>query len=112
DLSPLLSDPTMSANAASNSLIMTDTGSNIRRIATIINAMNDRKIDDSTYKVMKLNYADADATSKLIMSLYNPTTGQNGQNNNPFANFRGFGGPGGGGGGGGRGGGGGGGRGG
>ena len=98
DLSPILSDAVVASNAASNSLVITDTANNIRRIAKIVKALGQRQSTASDIRVIQLKYADADAAAKLMTSLFNPT--QNGQqqggNNGGFPIF-GRGGPGGGG---------------
>ncbi|HSZ56881.1 MAG TPA: hypothetical protein VK797_14530, partial [Tepidisphaeraceae bacterium] len=74
DLTPLVSSSNsqLMANAASNSIVMTDRATNIRRVADIINKLNYHSVDDLSLRVIKLNFADADATAKLIMTLFNP----------------------------------------
>jgi len=102
DLTPIVSsNANIMANAASNSLVITDTSTAIKRIATIINSMNLHRAEDADLRVIQLKYADADATARLIMTLFGPQQNQQ-QQGFPFP----FGGGGRGGGGGGRGGGG------
>ncbi len=60
NLEPLLADTaTISANEGSNSIILTDTLSNIRRVAEIIAAVDTSVANISTIHVYPLNYADA-----------------------------------------------------
>ena len=108
DLTPLIgTDADVTANAASNSIVITDTASNIKRIVRIIYDLDQHQAAAQDMKVVRLKNADADSAAKLIMTLFNPQ--QNSQNQGPqfpFNFFRGGRGGGGGGGGGGRGGGG------
>jgi general secretion pathway protein D len=103
DLAPLIpTDADVSSNAGSNTIIMTDTQANIRRVVEIIAAMDKRDATQNTIRVKQLKYADATAAAKLINDIFNPTTsGQAQQNFGAGALFRAFGGRGGGGGGGG-----------
>ncbi len=106
DLQSLVSaEADLTSNAGSNTVIMTDTQANIRRIVEIIYNMDKRDATQNTIHVKQLQYADATAAAKLINDLFGSTaTSGNQGNNNPFAGgpgafFRGggFGGPGGGG---------------
>ena len=75
DLAPLISsDADLASNAGSNTIIMTDTSSNIRRIATIIQNMDKRDATQAAIHVKQLKYADATAAAKLINDIFNPTT--------------------------------------
>jgi len=70
-LSPLLGpDAKLSANADSNALIMTDTLVNIRRIATIIQALDTSVASISTIRVFPLQYADATQLAQIINQLF------------------------------------------
>jgi general secretion pathway protein D len=108
DLQPLIgTDADLSSNASSNSIIMTDTSANIRRVVQIVAALDKRQSTENDILVKHLQYADATAAAKLITDLFKaPEQNQNQNNQNPFAFFRGGGGGGGRGGGGGGGGGG------
>jgi general secretion pathway protein D len=110
DLQPLVgTDVDLTANAASNSLIMTDTSANIKRVVQIVASLDQRQQLENDIIVQQLKYADATATAKLITDIFQPTTSQqsqNQQNQFPFFGRGGFGGGGGGRGGGGPGGGG------
>jgi general secretion pathway protein D len=108
DLTPLLStDADVSANGASNVLIMTDTQANIHRIVEIIANLDKRDPADNAIRVVQLKYADAAAAAKLIQDIFKTDDSQGGGSNVPpqIAFFRarfgggGPGGPGGGGGG-------------
>jgi type II secretory pathway component GspD/PulD (secretin) len=110
DLQPLL--PTYSqltANESGNALILTDTQSNIRRMAEIVRAVDTSLTNVSTIRVFPLQYADAKDLANSIKDLFAPPPTQNqgngGAGRNQFNRFfgggGGFGGRGGGGGGGG-----------
>jgi general secretion pathway protein D len=108
DLTPLVNtDADLTANAASNSLIITDTATNVRRVVQIIAGLDKHESEASDIHVKQLKYADATAAAKLIMDIFSPQQASN-QNQTgafgfPFFRPGGFGGgPGGGGGGGGR----------
>ncbi|MGD0092940.1 MAG: type II secretion system secretin GspD [Planctomycetota bacterium] len=67
DFAPLVpSYADLSANASSNSLILTDTGANIRRIAEIIHAMDTQTTVVAEVKVFQLKYANATSAARLI----------------------------------------------
>ncbi len=105
NLSPLLSsNATISANESSNAIILTDTQTNIHRIAQIIHSLDTSISSISTIRVFPLRYADAKDFANVLTQLFSPDAGtsRNGQNNqNPAAAFFGRFGRGGGGGGGG-----------
>ena len=68
DLKPLVDDSfaQLTANASSNSLIMTDTEANVHRIVQIVNAV-DKSISSVTQvRVFPLSYADAEDTAQLL----------------------------------------------
>ena len=71
DLAPLV-DPAagFTANASSNSLVITDTSANIRRIAEIVNAMDESQAGAAEVKVFQLQYASASGAAKLINDLF------------------------------------------
>lgn len=103
DFAPLV--PTyadLSANANSNTLILTDTGANIRRIAEIIRAMDTQSTVVAEVKVFQLKYANAASAARLINETFKEEDRQQQQQNLPFwmrggAAFTGRGGGGGGG---------------
>ena len=91
NLRPLLSDDaSISANDASNAIIMTDTQTNVRRIAEIIRALDTSISGVSTMRVFALHYADAkelaDTLTQLFQTPGSSTSGQGG----PPAGFPGF----------------------
>jgi general secretion pathway protein D len=98
DLQPLInSDADLTANAASNSLMITDTSANIRRVVEIVSGLDKRESAANDIRVKQLKYADATEAAKLIMDIFSPQQQQTQQT--PFGNvpfFR-FGGGGGGG---------------
>jgi general secretion pathway protein D len=107
DLQPMIPvNADIASNAASNSLIITDTQANIKRIVEIVASMDTRDALENTIKVRQLKYADATAAAKLITDIFKPDSSSSAGPTNPFAAFgfgrgggRGGGGPGGGGGG-------------
>jgi len=109
DLQPLISaDADFAANGGSNTIIITDTAANIRRVVEIIANLDKSQAAENTIRVRQLKYADATAAAKLITDIFAPQQ-QSTQTNFPgpfqfFRNFApgggGFGGGGGGGGGG------------
>jgi type II secretory pathway component GspD/PulD (secretin) len=102
NLRPLLSDDaSISANDASNAIILTDTQTNVRRIAEIISALDTSISGVSTMRVFPLHYADAKALADTLTQLFqtpagSSTSGQ-GAAQGGFGGFGGFGGRGGGG---------------
>jgi general secretion pathway protein D len=97
DLQPLL--PTYSqltANESGNALILTDTQSNIRRMAEIVRAVDTSLTNVSTIRVFPLQYADAKDLANSIKDLFAPPTAQNqgnaGAGRNQFNRFFGGGG--------------------
>lgn len=107
DLLPLL--PTfanMTANESANSLVITDTQADIKRMAQIIKALDTSISGIASIKVFPLRFADAKDLASILKELF-PTQSSSGNrggggNNNPMAAFMGRfgggqGGPGGGG---------------
>jgi general secretion pathway protein D len=83
NLRPLLPDnATITANESSNSIIMTDTQTNIRRMAEIIRAIDTSVASISTIHVYPLQYANAKELATVITQLFanNTTSPQNNQN--------------------------------
>ena len=99
NLQPLLSEnATISANESANSILLTDTQTNIRRIAQIIRAIDTSLASISTIHVYPLRFADAKELATIVTSLFqvNTTSGGNNGRNRGGGGFGGFGGPGGG----------------
>ena len=108
NLRPLLADnATISANDSSNSIILTDTQTNIRRIAEIIKAIDTSVASISTLHVYPLKYANAKALATVVTELFSSNSaggsGGGGRGRGGFGGggggvgggFPGFGGPGG-----------------
>ncbi|MEA3188701.1 MAG: ral secretion pathway protein [Chthoniobacter sp.] len=71
NLRPLLSaDATISANEGSNSILMTDTQTNVRRIAKIIQAIDTSVSSISSVHVFPLQFADAKDLAATITQLF------------------------------------------
>ena len=108
NLRPLLSDnATITANDASNAIVLTDTQADVRRMAEIIRALDTSISGISTIHVYPLHYADAKSLADVLTQLFqSPSSSNASAQGNPMAAFfagmgRRGGGPGGGGGGGG-----------
>jgi general secretion pathway protein D len=92
DLQPLVSTQTaMTANESGNSIVITDTSANIRRVAEIIKAIDGGAEDVTVVRVFRLLHADPQETADLLTSLF-PDDSRSSGSQTPFA----FGGPGGG----------------
>ncbi len=94
DLEPLMaSQSTMTANEGGNALVITDTQSNIRRIAEIVRALDTAISATSSVRVFPLKYADAKALATIVTDLFQSQETQQ-RGNNPMQQFfRGRGGP-------------------
>lgn len=83
-------DATVSANESSNSILLTDTQTNIHRIAEIIRALDTSVSSISTIRVFPLRYADAKDFAGVLTQLFTPDqSARNSQNNQngPLAGF-------------------------
>lgn len=90
NLRPLLPDnATISANESSNSIIMTDTQTNIRRMAEIIRAIDTSVASISTIQVFPLQYANAKELATVITQLFanNTTAGSGGSDRDRRRSF-------------------------
>jgi hypothetical protein len=103
NLQPLKgSDTDLQANESANSLIITDTHDNIRRIAKIVMELDSVSSSINTIEVFPLKYADAKSLADLVKELFPSAATANGQgggggNFGRFGRGGGFGGFGGGG---------------
>lgn len=71
DLASLLSSyADMTANASSNSLILTDTSANVKRIVEIVRAVDTTMSGVSQVRVFQLKYANAATTARLITEIF------------------------------------------
>jgi len=104
DLASLFpSSATVTANQDSNSLVVTDTQSNIRHMVELINALDGSAGSVGAMKVFHLKNADPNEMAGLITNLFgSPTAGAAGRGGatgapqfGPFGGFGAFGGPGG-----------------
>jgi general secretion pathway protein D len=99
DLAPLFSSAAdVVANQGSNSIVITDSSANIRRVVEIIKSLDTQRTTVSDVRVFQLKYASASAAATLINNIFKPTTNPSGANipGGPMARFfGGFGGPGG-----------------
>jgi len=75
DLTPLISESgSLASNAATNTLILTDTCANVRRIVEIVQALDTHVAGISSVQVFQLKFADATSTATLITNLFKPPT--------------------------------------
>lgn len=101
DISSLIpSTATVTANEGGNSLIMTDTRRNVRRVVEIVQALDGTVAGAASIKVFPLKFADAKALATTIKELFPDTTGAaaaggRGGRTGGFGGFPGFGGGGG-----------------
>ena len=71
DLQPLVpTEATLTADESANSLVMTDTQMNIRRITEIVKALDSVTSSSATIQVFKLVYADSKSLASLIKDLF------------------------------------------
>jgi general secretion pathway protein D len=91
DLTPLLpSQTTMTANEGGNALVITDTQTNIKRMAEIVRALDTAISSTSAIRVFPLKYADAKALATVIKELF-PSQDTSARGGNPMQQlFRGM----------------------
>lgn len=95
DLQPLMpSQTTMTANEGGNALVITDTQTNIRRLAEIIKALDTSVSSLSSVKVFELKYADAKTVADMVKEVFSGTDTSRNTGGGGRGNFR-FGGGGG-----------------
>jgi general secretion pathway protein D len=89
NLTPLLSSSAIvTANKGSNTIIITDTSANIRRIVKIIADVDRHRAAATHMRIYHLKYADAASTATLINAVFNPTTSTNQPSGPPLPLFR------------------------
>jgi type II secretory pathway component GspD/PulD (secretin) len=82
DLQPLLADyAQMTANESANTLVLTATQTDVRRMAEIVAALDESISGNSVVKVFPLRFADSKELATVVKELFQPTTTQ-GQGNN------------------------------
>ena len=82
DLTPLINtaEADFTANASSNTIIITDSASNIRRLVEIINFLDTQMSTAGDVKVIQLKFANATTVARLITDVFREdTTAQGGQ---------------------------------
>ena len=89
DLEPLIPDYAhVTANAASNTLIITDTSANIHRLVKIVEALDTAIELVTDIKVFTLQFADATDTARLINQVFRDAgASSRSQQQSPFARF-------------------------
>jgi general secretion pathway protein D len=103
NISPLLpATAKITSNVSSNAIVLTDTQTDIHRMAEIIRALDTSISGISTIHVYALRFGDSKTIADVLNQLFNPSTAQTGQNPGQGFNFASFFGRGPGGGGGGR----------
>jgi general secretion pathway protein D len=76
DLTPLIgTDADVTANEASNAIVITDTSSNVRRVVRVISALDKRESASSDLRIVQLHFAQASATAKLLLSIFQGESG-------------------------------------
>jgi general secretion pathway protein D len=76
ELQPLLStEADVTATSGSNAIIVTDTSSNIRRLAQIIKSLDQGEASATEMRIIQLKHADAKAAAQLITTIYKPSGG-------------------------------------
>lgn len=96
DLQPLVSVQTaMTANESGNSIVITDTQANIRRVAEVIKAIDMGAEDYTVVRVFRLQFADPNEMADLLTNLFPDDSRSGGQSPFQFGRFGGRGGPGG-----------------
>jgi len=86
NLQPLLGTyAEMTPNESANSLVLTATEADVRRMTEIINALDDSISGTSAIHVFPLRFADAKELANVIKELFAPTQ-QQGGNRNQFGN--------------------------
>ncbi len=99
DLQPLIpSTATVASNEGGNAVVVTDTQTNIRRLAEIIRALDTAISSVSAVRVFPLRYADAKTLATVVRDLFQSTetSGRGGSQQQVFRGFQGRGGGGGG----------------
>lgn len=78
-LIPAYARDSFSANESGNSLLLTATKTDVRRIVEIVKALDDSISATSGLKVFPLKYADAKALATAVKELFTPQSSQQGQ---------------------------------
>ncbi len=80
DLSPLINtaEADLTSNASSNTIIITDSAANIKRLAEIISTLDTQMSTAGDVKVIQLKFANATAVARLITDVFREDTTQGG----------------------------------
>ncbi|MEX0775582.1 MAG: type II secretion system secretin GspD [Phycisphaeraceae bacterium] len=85
DLAPLIpAYADLSANVSTNTLILTDTSANVRRVLQIIRALDTAVSEVTQVKVFQLKYANAANAARLITEVFRQEDANPQQRNIPF----------------------------
>ena len=82
DLKPLIGpEADLTANGGSNTIIITDSSANIRRVVQIVSVLDRREGAASDIRIIQLKNASATAAAKLVLAIFRPEEPQakNGQ---------------------------------
>ena len=91
DLQPLVgTDADLASNAASNTIIITDSSANIKRVVEIIANLDKKDALENGIRVKQLKYADATAAAKLITDIFKTPDQSQSNVPGPGAFFRAF----------------------
>lgn len=90
NLKPLLGEGSqLSANASSNSLILTDTKTNIRRMVRIVQALDTSISNITEIRVFPLEYAEAENLATVVNKVFEkPDQNQSSNRNSPMQFFQ------------------------
>jgi len=79
DLAPLINpDADFTSNQSSNSLIITDTAANIKRVVEIVNGLDSHLAESAEVRAFRLEFASATAAAQLINQLFQQQGGGGG----------------------------------
>lgn len=85
DLKPLLgADADITANEGSNTIIVTDVSSRVRRLVQMISQIDQHEAQTSEIRIIPLKHANASAISKLLDTLFKSPSAQPQQQNQRF----------------------------
>jgi type II secretion system protein D len=84
DLSKIDPDADLTANEGSNSLIITDSSSSVRRFVEIVAQLDKQESTTSEVRIIQLKHANATETAKLISSFFKVPGAPGQQQNNQF----------------------------
>jgi general secretion pathway protein D len=84
DLKPLIpTDADLSANEGSNTILITDISSRVKRIVKIVSEIDQHEATTSEIRIIQLKHANASDTAKLIDTIFKPPGQEAQQQQNP-----------------------------